>query len=205
MKSFIRVLCVSGLISLLTGCSTPGPLVVPSITSEVRNAIAYCSAGVESEVGLKIEGAIVENGGKIDAALHDKIGGIFASRPGVTGADAVASQKLYMDCLDKRTSQSKISSIDACQARLACEIDTMQGVCTCTTTITKITFEKGYPDSFRDNMLKEQCYSGQFDIRKCWNGEDANMARASCTVLLQSNGQELPTAMTGTCLSKQKG
>lgn len=204
MQIFIRILCMCGLTSMLAGCPTPGPLVNGSITPEVRNAIAYCSAGIESETGLKIEAAIVANGGKIDAALHDKIGGAFASRPGVTEANAVASQKLYMDCLDKRTSQGKTSSIDACQAKLACEINTMQGVCTCRTTITEITLEKGYPDSFRDKMLKEQCYSGQFDLRKCWNGEDVNMARASCTVLLQSNGRELPTAMKGTCLSKQK-
>ncbi|ABM03382.1 hypothetical protein Ping_1584 [Psychromonas ingrahamii 37] len=204
MKVFTSVLCLFGLITVLTGCATPGPLVNSSITPEVRNAIAYCSAGIASETGLKIEAAIVENGGKIDTVLHDKITGVFASIPGVTEANAVASQKLYMDCLDKKTSQEKTSSIEACHAKLACEIDTMQQFCNCRTIITEMTIEKGYSDSFGDKMLKERCYSGQYDLRECWNGEDVNMARASCTVLLQSNGRELPKAMTGTCLTKQK-
>lgn len=204
MKILIRVLCLLGAISSLAGCSTTGGLVVVSITPEVRNAIAYCSAGIESETVLKIEGAIVKNGGKIDAGLNDKIGGIFASRPGLTSADAIASQKMYMECLDKRSLQNKTSSIDTCQAKLACEVDVMQGVCNCRTTTVEIAIEKGYPDAFRDKMLKEQCYSGQYDLKKCWNGEDVHAARASCTVLLQSNGHELPTAMKGTCLSKQK-
>lgn len=192
-----------GAIISLSGCQhTPGGTVVSDITPEVRNAIAYCNGGIDSETGLKIEATVVENGGKINAALNDKLQGLFLSKPGLTSADAITAQKQYMDCLDKRASKDKTSSIDACQSKLTCEIDTLQMACNCRTSISGIAAEKRLSEASKNKLLADNCYSGQYDLRKCWGGADANSGRAACTVSLQREGRELPAAKEGTCLAK---
>ncbi len=179
-------------ILLFSGCETTSPTIGGNIDPKVRNAIALCSGGIDSSTGVKLEGAILANGGKIDVALQNKITGIFASKPGVTEANAVASQKLYTDCIDKRLNSDKMSSIDACQAKLTCEIGEMEALCRCTKTVTSIIAEKGYTENFKNKMLKEQCFAGQYDVQKCWGGEQISLARSSCEVLLTTNNRAIP-------------
>lgn len=189
----------------LVGCTIIGGTKVSTITPEVANAIAYCNGGIDSETGLKIEATIESNGGKINAALGDKLYGMFLNKPGLTSGDAVTAQKQYMECLERKASREKVSSVNDCQAKLTCEIDTLQMLCNCRTAINEIALEKGFSNTFRDKQLAEKCYSGQYDVRKCWPSADINNARAACTVSLQQDGRELPTAMKGTCLAKDKG
>jgi len=188
----------------LAGCAgekhTLGGATVTSIEPAVRSAIAYCSGGIESDTQVKIEAAVVKNGGKLAGGLADSLKGIFASRPGMSSADAVKSQELYMACLDKRAAQVKTSDSGQCTARLACEIAELQGTCVCRTAVFDLAKEKGYSDSLRDSLLSERCYSGT-GIKKCWETDNVSLERAKCESALSNAGVAVPKPSPGTCLA----
>lgn len=165
---------------------------VSDITPEVRNAIAYYNGGIDSETGLKIEATVIENGGKINAAPNDKLHGLFLSKPGFTSADAITAQKQYMDCLDKRASKDKASSIDTCQAKLTCEIDTLQMACNCRNSISGIAAEKRLSEASKNKLLTDNCYSGQYDFRKFWGGAVRILRGRPVPFLCNVKGENYP-------------
>lgn len=185
----------------LVGCihTLPSQNLAPDVT----NAIAYCNGGIDAETGVKIQAAVAANGGQINAALNDKLQGLFLAKTGFTSSDALVAQKQYMDCLEKKASQDKDNQLDACSANLQCELDLLEGLCTCRTTVEEFVAEKHYPDSFKFQQLKANCYSGQFDMHQCWQGKDPNSERAACTVKLQKAGRMLPSDKDRKCLAKE--
>jgi len=204
--NYVRTLLTFGVIvaGTLSGCVggkyTPGGSVVSNIEPAVRNAIAYCSGGIESETQVKIEAAVVKNGGKLTGGLADSIKGIFASRPGMSSADAVKSEALYMECLDKRAAAVKTSDSGQCTARLACEIAELQGACTCRSVVFDLAKQKGHSNAMRDSLLSERCYPGN-GIKKCWESENISLERAKCESALSNAGVALPKPSPGTCLA----
>ncbi|WP_146204206.1 hypothetical protein [Massilia glaciei] len=96
------------------------------------------------------------------------------------------------------------SELSSCTAKLRCEIDTLEQICACRTTIAAIAEENGFSENKKMKLTGEKCYSGQYDIHTCWTDPNVNLARASCTTMLEDANKAIPAPKPGSCLDKNK-
>ena len=105
MNSKLAVLIIAG---ALAGCggSNDGIDTASSVSAEVRNKIALCSAGIGRSVGVGLEAKIgkdLSEGGKISATLENELRGLFITVEGQQPtAEAVQLHKSYVDCLNRQ-------------------------------------------------------------------------------------------------------
>jgi hypothetical protein len=109
--------------------------------------------------------------------------------------------KVVREIVQKSESGSELSS---CTAKLRCEIDTLEQVCNCRTTIAAIAKEEGLNEAKKAKLTGEKCYSGQYDIRTCWANANATLARATCTTVLEDGNKAIPAPKPGSCLANTK-
>lgn len=199
MKSFVNRIVLICSVPYFFGCTSNDSKATQNISPEVSSTIAYCSAGIESGTVLKITGAVIENGGKIDVNLRSKLAGVFASQPGLKSSDVVKLQEKYMECLDKKQLKEGTEAIVACQSKLKCELDMLEMACGCRTSIEEIASENSLSESKKSQWIMRECYSGQYSLKKCWDGKEPNSARAACTVTLNNADVTLPSP--GPCIA----
>lgn len=196
MRSLLIVL----LVVLASGC------VNSNVKPEVINAMAYCNAGVSSELGATIKAKVEANGGEFTAKVGDELKGEFLSKSNVTEANAVALHKQYVDCMDKTIegyrAREKQAKVDECVTQLRCELDQLDSVCRCRTTIQSVSAELKVSGDISSKKISSECYSGGDSMSKCWGGADMVSGRSRCETLLVSSNTPIPKAAPGTCLAK---
>lgn len=105
MNSKLGLLIISG---VLAGCggSNDGVDTAGSISAEVRNKIALCSAGIGRSIGVGLEAKIgkdLSEGGKISTSLENELRGLFITVEGQQPtAESVQLHKSYVTCLNSQ-------------------------------------------------------------------------------------------------------
>lgn len=188
------------LVVLASGC------VNSNVKPEVVNAMAYCNAGVTSELGATIKAKVEANGGEFTAKVGDELKGEFLSKANVSEANAVQLHKQYVDCMDKTIEgyrvREKQAKVDECVTQLRCELDQLDSACRCRTTIQGVSAELRVSDDVSSRKIASECYSGQYSMSKCWAGKDMVSSRSRCETLLFSSNTPIPKAAPGSCLVK---
>ena len=199
-----RVMAMTSMVlaTLLTSCADKPQNVTTGskLSEQTLNQIALCSGGLDSELGLKIQGAYTANGGSLTAGVKQSIAGFILADPSIPASDKLAVTKVYTECLEKQDVKAKVSAVNACRAKLQCEIDTLQMSCGCRHTVEEVAKEKSWNEAQKSAALKKECFSGQSDLRRCYPNREITGARAECSTLLDSAGVSQPEPAMGTCM-----
>ncbi|MFS2091692.1 hypothetical protein ACCC96_01645 [Pseudomonas sp. Pseusp11] len=194
-----RLLFVVLVALTISGCVPP----TQNIKPDVINAIAYCSAGIDSDTTAHITAKIAERGGEFSAGVADELKGVFMNKPGITEENAVNLHKNYVECMDRKTASEKQALLERCASTLKCEIEKLDSACRCRTATEGVAQELGLSEKEKNKQLAKNCYSGGYSMQACWGKSDMEQGRAECVSILERASSPLPTAAPGSCLAKE--